>query len=130
MFIVLHGRERRTSDDGKHDDDDVDDDDAEDKPTAARPTKRFARPSRDRIETIGKRGGEIGRKQSISRTRVGKGRRERRRFWDVYDGHQGRREDDPGVSIKIFEISKRLREVERLENDGSKKEEEGGSQWL
>ena len=62
MFTILHGRERRTSDDGKHDDDDVDDDDAEDKPTAARPTKRlFARPSRDRIETIGKRGGEIGR---------------------------------------------------------------------
>ena len=83
--------------------DQTDDDDAEDKPTAARPTKRlFARPSRDRIETIGKRGGEIGRKQSISRTRVGKGRRERRRFRDVCDGHQGKREDDPGVSIEDF----------------------------
>lgn len=36
----------------------------------------------------------------------------------------------PEYQSKIFEISKRLREVERLENDGSKKEEEGGSQWL
>ena len=36
----------------------------------------------------------------------------------------------PEYQSKIFEISKRLREIERLENDGSKKEEEGGSQWL
>ena len=36
----------------------------------------------------------------------------------------------PEYQSKIFEISKRLREVERIENDGSKKEEEGGSQWL
>ena len=36
----------------------------------------------------------------------------------------------PEYQSKIFEISKRLREVERLEIDGSKKEEEGGSQWL
>ena len=36
----------------------------------------------------------------------------------------------PEYQSKIFEMSKRLREAERLENDGSKKEEEGGSQWL
>ena len=36
----------------------------------------------------------------------------------------------PEYQSKIFEISKRLREVERLENDSSKKEEDGGSQWL
>ena len=36
----------------------------------------------------------------------------------------------PEYQSKIFEISKRLRELERLENDSSKKEEDGGSQWL
>ena len=36
----------------------------------------------------------------------------------------------PEYQSKIFEMSKRLREAERLENDGSKKEEEGGSRWL
>ena len=36
----------------------------------------------------------------------------------------------PEYQSKIFEISKRLREGERLENDSSKKEEDGGSQWV
>ena len=36
----------------------------------------------------------------------------------------------PEYQSKIFEMSKRLREAERLENDGSKKEEEGGRRGL
>ena len=100
MFIVLHGRERRTSDDGKHDDDD-DDDDAEDKPTAARPTKRFARLLEIELKRLENAVVKL-EESNRYRTRVGKGRRERRRFRDVCDGHQGKREDDPGVSIEDF----------------------------